>query len=66
MKGRSGQVNMDRALRLIDAALLAVRGEAIRRLQERDGGVIGLEIPLHKNGGVRTPKWWCRIEIDLE
>lgn len=54
-------MDIEKSIRKIDAALAAVREEAIKRLAEQAECVVGLEIPL-RYGGVREPRWWSKKE----
>jgi hypothetical protein len=59
-------MNLEKSLRAIDTALLAVRDEAVRKLTAGEDGVVGLEVAFHHQGGVHKPRWWSRREIVVE
>ena len=59
-------MNLEKSLQVIDTVLLAVRGEAVRKLMAGEDGVIGLEVAFHHQGGVHKPRWWSRREIVVE
>lgn len=54
-------MDIEKSLRKADAAWSAARQEIVRKIQEGESGVVGLEVPL-TDGGVRSPKWWSQRE----